>query len=156
MLACVSLLIFTLACTPMFVRVRACVLTCTHASVLGPVCAFTHAPGYSLFLTSNFLFLTSYFYECAYMVVRVYQCEYAWARTIMHICLYVFGIGFAFANTHVGACELARACMHACVLRLIRISNFKRKTPVGPRWAKQQTRIRPQPTKMNSFKSGPS
>ena len=34
----------------------------------------------------------------------------------------------------------------------------KRQTSIEPRWAKQQTdnELRPQPTKMNSFKSGPS
>ena len=32
----------------------------------------------------------------------------------------------------------------------------KRKPKVEPRWAKQKTTNRPQPTKINSFKSGPS
>ena len=33
----------------------------------------------------------------------------------------------------------------------------KRKTTVEPRWAKQQTKkLRPKPTKINSFMSGPS
>ena len=87
--ACVRVCSCVYACMRKFANIHACMYVClcecarvcirAHMRPCSGLYVHLHMlqviPYSFFFLFSNFLFLTSYFYECAYMFVRVYESE---------------------------------------------------------------------------------